>query len=110
MKNGVIEHLECTDGTGNFGNSSELEVSQALRRLEEQLSLNDDSLEEIDAFQTQNENLNGLGTLEYEREMSKQDQHATLHLEPEYTACNQYYTGYTGYNTGQCHLFGSALA
>lgn len=115
MNNNVREHLDWTDVTGNFGNSSELEVSQALRKLEEQLSLNDDSLEVIDAVQSQNENLNGLGTLEYEREMSKQDQQATLLREPEYTVCNQHYVGYAGYDTdnlmlagdaGQCYFFG----
>ena len=115
MKSNVREHLDWINGIGDFGNSSELEVSQALRRLEEQLSLNDDSLEAIDAFQSQNENMNGLETLEYERKMSKQDQHAVLLSGPEYTVHDQHYTGYAGCSTddlmlpqyaGQCYLFG----
>ncbi|KAJ9709875.1 hypothetical protein PVL29_001381 [Vitis rotundifolia] len=104
MKSNVREHLDRINGIGDFSNSSELEVSQALRRLEEQLSLNDDSLEAIDAFQSQNENMNGLETLEYERKMSKQDQQAVLLSGPEYTVHDQHYTGYAGYSTDDLML------
>ncbi|KAL3511453.1 hypothetical protein ACH5RR_030854 [Cinchona calisaya] len=45
--------------TEKVTSSSSLEMSQALRRLEEQLSLNDDSLEEISNFYAQNENSHG---------------------------------------------------
>ncbi|XP_028771932.1 calmodulin-binding transcription activator 4 isoform X2 [Neltuma alba] len=46
-----------SDGTeAESGNSPELEVTQALRRLEEQLSLNEDIFKEIDSFSSEQEN------------------------------------------------------
>lgn len=55
VRNNGIDHLDRIAGTPEISSSSELEVGQALRRLEEQLSLNDDSFEEI-----KNENSNDL--------------------------------------------------
>ncbi|KAL3501006.1 hypothetical protein ACH5RR_035455 [Cinchona calisaya] len=49
-------YLEDTERTDEVTSSSGLEISEALRVLEEQLSLNDDNLEEIGKFYTQNEN------------------------------------------------------
>lgn len=48
IKNNGIDHLEGTEAES--GSSTEHEVTQALRRLEEQLSLNEDSFKEIDFF------------------------------------------------------------
>lgn len=55
IKNNGIDHLDRIAGKPQISSSSEFDVGQALRRLEEQLSLNDDSLEEI-----KNENSNDL--------------------------------------------------
>ncbi|XP_057485499.1 calmodulin-binding transcription activator 4-like isoform X2 [Actinidia eriantha] len=53
-----MDHLDMIERKGESNGSSELEFSQALRRLEEQLSLNDETLEEIGSFCNGNENLN----------------------------------------------------
>lgn len=45
VKNNGIDSLDRIAGLAQSSSSSELEVSQALRRLEEQLSSNDDSLD-----------------------------------------------------------------
>ncbi|KAF5952802.1 hypothetical protein HYC85_010746 [Camellia sinensis] len=58
VKSNGMDHLDWIERKGEMSSSSELEVSQALRRLEEQLSLNDDSLEEIGPFCSENENSN----------------------------------------------------
>ncbi|CAK9169100.1 unnamed protein product [Ilex paraguariensis] len=51
--------LEITERTGEVDNSSsEQELDKALRKLEEQLSLNNDSLKEMDPFYSENENSN----------------------------------------------------
>ncbi|KAF7839705.1 calmodulin-binding transcription activator 4 isoform X1 [Senna tora] len=54
ISNNGIDHLDGTDAES--GNSTELEVTQALRRLEEQLSLNEDSFKEIDSLCREQEN------------------------------------------------------
>lgn len=58
IKNDRTNYLDIIESTGEVENSSDLEINQALRRLEEQLSLNDDSLEQIGSFyyETQNSN------------------------------------------------------
>ena len=53
-----MDHLERIERKGESNGSSGLEFSQALRRLEEQLSLNDETLGEIDSFCNGNENSN----------------------------------------------------
>ena len=53
-----MDHLDRIERKGESNGSSELEFSQALRKLEEQLSLNDENLEEIGSFCNGNENLN----------------------------------------------------
>ncbi|XP_057949607.1 calmodulin-binding transcription activator 4 isoform X2 [Malania oleifera] len=75
IKDNGLDHMDKINGTGEFNSSSELEVSQALRRLEEQLSLNDESWEEIGPFCSQNGNSNDYGVLAYEREVAKHDDH-----------------------------------
>ncbi|KAF8378021.1 hypothetical protein HHK36_029354 [Tetracentron sinense] len=73
-KNGM-DHWDVTDILGEFSSSSEPEVSHALQRLKEQLSLNDDSLEEaFPSFCGQNEKAKDLGVLDYERVISKHDE------------------------------------
>ncbi|XP_057509434.1 calmodulin-binding transcription activator 4-like isoform X1 [Actinidia eriantha] len=53
-----MDHLDRIERKGESNGSSGLEFSQALRRLEEQLSLNDETLGEIDSFCNGNENSN----------------------------------------------------
>ncbi|XP_030527519.1 calmodulin-binding transcription activator 4 isoform X2 [Rhodamnia argentea] len=78
--NAVINH-----GTDNLNrmvrSSSDLDVSKALRRIEEQLSLNDDTIKEIDPLFVDDEYLNSIGFLDCESEISQQDRHeALLHV------------------------------
>lgn len=55
IKSNGMNYTEDIERTEDVTSSSSLEMSQALRRLEEQLSL-DDSLEEIGKFYPENEN------------------------------------------------------
>lgn len=61
IKNDRINYSDIVERIGEVDNSSELEINQALRRLEEQLSLGADSLEEIGSFCYENENSNDAG-------------------------------------------------
>lgn len=56
IKSNGMNYSQDIERTEEVTSSSSHEISQALRRLEEQLSLNDDSLEEIGNCYTQNEN------------------------------------------------------
>ncbi|KAL6969247.1 hypothetical protein U1Q18_028971 [Sarracenia purpurea var. burkii] len=59
VKSDELDHLDRIGREGETSTSSPgLEVSQALRRIEEQLSLNDDTLKEIGPFCNENENSN----------------------------------------------------
>ncbi|KAL5760214.1 hypothetical protein ACOSP7_018715 [Xanthoceras sorbifolium] len=64
------------DSNGEFTRCADAEVSQALRRLEEQLSLNDDIYQKIDSLSNQD--------FEYEGEIFKQQQYEALLQSPEY--------------------------
>lgn len=57
FKNDRTDHLNIIESTGKDDNSSGFEVNQAMRRLEVQLSLNDDSLEQIGLFADETWNL-----------------------------------------------------
>lgn len=58
VKSNGTNYSQDIERTEEVTSSSSHDISQALRRIEEQLSLNDDSLEEIGIFYTQNENSN----------------------------------------------------
>ncbi|KAA8528958.1 hypothetical protein F0562_033554 [Nyssa sinensis] len=60
IKSNGMDHLDRVERTGDISSSSEHKVTQALKRLEEQLSLDDESLEEIGPFDSENENSNDL--------------------------------------------------
>lgn len=75
---------------GEFTNSAEFEVSEALRRIEEQLSLNEDTLKDIDPFYDQDGNANDAELLEYKGEISKQDQLAATQYRVEDFAQEQF--------------------
>jgi len=79
--NAIINHgtdnLDGVEGAA-LCSSSDLDVSKALRRIEEQLSLNDDAIKEIVPVFDDDEYFNSVGLLDYEREISQQDQHEAL--------------------------------
>ncbi|KAE9454771.1 hypothetical protein C3L33_13343, partial [Rhododendron williamsianum] len=58
VKTKGMDHLGMIERKGEVVGTSELEVTQALRRLETQLSLTDDVVEEIGPFCNENENSN----------------------------------------------------
>ena len=58
IKSNGMHHLDRGESMGEIGSSYLFEGSQALQRLEEQLSLNDDSLEKNDPFWRGNDNSN----------------------------------------------------
>ncbi|KAM7468779.1 hypothetical protein LguiB_016341 [Lonicera macranthoides] len=58
VKSGRMNHVNTIERTGEIDCSSELDITQTLRRLEEQLSLNDESLEGIGPFYNEYETLN----------------------------------------------------
>lgn len=93
VKNNGMDHLDTVDRRGQKDGSTELEVTHALRRLEEQLSLNEDSIKEI-PFYSQDENSNDSDILQYQRESAKQDQCVALPHGPEHI--DQRYRGHVG--------------
>lgn len=71
----ALRRLEGQLSLDNEDSLSDPEVSQALRKLKEQLSLNDDMFQEIGPL---DENSNDFGVLKYGKEISKKDQYADL--------------------------------
>ncbi|KAK2969323.1 LOW QUALITY PROTEIN: hypothetical protein RJ640_030864 [Escallonia rubra] len=59
-KSTTMDHVDIVETTGEVYKSPEFKYSQALRRLEEQLSLNDDSIEELGPFIAENDKSNNL--------------------------------------------------
>ncbi|CAL5214048.1 unnamed protein product [Lathyrus oleraceus] len=70
---GHSEGAEAESGT-----STELKITQALRRLEEQLSLNDESFEEIAPFYKENEATHDLKSQNHQGVIYKQEESAAL--------------------------------
>lgn len=87
QKNGS-ENVEKLYSTGESDSSTKVDVSQALRRLEEQLSLNDDSFKEF-----VDDDPNGSDILEYPSDSSNQDQFTAFHAR-EPIVHDQFYSGY----------------
>lgn len=58
IKNGSMNYFDMTKSTQELNASPSLEINKALRRLEEQLSLNDDSLEQIGLIYSGHEDSN----------------------------------------------------
>ncbi|CAB4294611.1 unnamed protein product [Prunus armeniaca] len=100
-KNGR-ENPDKLYGTGESDSSAKFDVSQALRRLEEQLSLNEDSFNEfvddnpnsdiMDRFNEFLDDTNGSDILEDHSDMTNQDQFTAFHG-PEYVVHDQFYGG-----------------
>ncbi|XP_043723581.1 calmodulin-binding transcription activator 4-like isoform X2 [Telopea speciosissima] len=92
-----LDHLDQMERSREFSSSSEPEVNQALRRLQEQLSLNDDDLaEELSSYCTQMEKTKDSGILDFEMKGSKQDKFEVLPHGPEYKICDQHYSWNAG--------------
>ncbi|KAH0991941.1 hypothetical protein GBA52_003424 [Prunus armeniaca] len=100
-KNGR-ENPDKLYGTEESDSSAKFDVSQALRRLEEQLSLNEDSFNEfvddnpnsdiMDRFNEFLDDTNGSDILEDHSDMTNQDQFTAFHG-PEYVVHDQFYGG-----------------
>ncbi|QCD83556.1 GA-binding protein transcription factor [Vigna unguiculata] len=74
--NNKMDHMDGTDAES--GTSSELEVTQALRRLEVQLSLNEDSFEDIAPFCNKHEIAHDSNPLDNQRVISNKEQSAAF--------------------------------
>ncbi|KAJ8759049.1 hypothetical protein K2173_003287 [Erythroxylum novogranatense] len=77
------------DYTVELASYPRTEVSQFLRKLEEQLSLNDESIKDIDTLNSQQGAINNSELLKHGREMSKQYQSVTSQDKPGYIVGNQ---------------------
>ena len=87
--NGVDSTAELT----NFANN---EVTQCLRRLEEQLSLNEDNIKEIGSFGFEEGATSDSKILEYVDHISKEDQSKNLLRGSQYIVDYQSYGGLSG--------------
>ncbi|RDY09637.1 Calmodulin-binding transcription activator 4, partial [Mucuna pruriens] len=74
--NNEKDHMDGTDAES--GTSTELEVTQALRRLEEQLSLNENNFEEIAPFLNNHETAHDSNPQHNQRVISSQEQSAAF--------------------------------
>lgn len=83
------------DRPGDLGSSAELEVSQALQRLEEQLSLNEDNFKDFGPICSQGEDPNDADLLNYERNTSN-GEHFVEFNGSEQNLWNQCSSGYHG--------------
>lgn len=106
IKNNGVDDLERVGRTGQKENFDELQVTQALRRLEEQLSLDEESFQDISLFYNQCENPNDSDITEYEIENSRQDEHAALPYGPEYIGL--YYEPHGVQNSNRLELHNNA--
>lgn len=75
--NHMMDHFDNAYGE-EFSKSGDIEVRKALKRLEEQLSLNDDTIEELEPFVLEDEQSNSTGFLDYESEISTKYQYGNL--------------------------------
>ena len=71
------------DNTVEYTSQADLQVSQALKRLEEQLSLNENSLKEMSPFCGLDGDTNDSEFLLYGKEIAKQEPQADLLYEPD---------------------------
>lgn len=61
IKNDSMNYFDMTKNTQELNTSPSLEINKALRRLEEQLSLNDDSIEQMGLIYSGHEDSNDTG-------------------------------------------------
>ncbi|XP_027340146.1 calmodulin-binding transcription activator 4 isoform X2 [Abrus precatorius] len=95
--NNGMGHLDGTDAES--GTSTELEVTQALRRLEEQLSLNKDKFEDIAAFSNKHETAHDSDPQQNPGVISKQEQSASFSRPDDQ---GMFYNGRQG-DGGECY-------
>ena len=88
--NNKMGHMDWADTES--GTSSELEVTQALRRLEVQLSLNEDNFEDIVSFGSKHETVHDSNPKHDQRVISNQEQSAAFSRPDDqglfYDGCN----------------------
>ncbi|XP_065873672.1 calmodulin-binding transcription activator 4 [Euphorbia lathyris] len=82
--------------TAEFTGSAKAEVSQFLRRLEEQLSLDDDIIKEIGEFGDKEIAKHDAELLVYEKQISEKEPSINLLHRPEYNGNSQGYVGHAG--------------
>lgn len=73
----MMDHFDNACGE-DFSKSNDVEVRKALKRLEEQLSLNDDTIVELEPFFLEDEQSNSTGFQDYEAEISTKSQYGNL--------------------------------
>ncbi|KAK7359362.1 hypothetical protein VNO77_01319 [Canavalia gladiata] len=93
-------HLDGTDAES--GTSTELKVTQALRRLEEQLSLNEANFEEIAPFDNKHGIAHDSNPQHNEGVMSKQEQSAAFSVPDDQGLFYDVYNGRQG-DSGECY-------
>ncbi|XP_010250677.1 PREDICTED: calmodulin-binding transcription activator 4-like isoform X2 [Nelumbo nucifera] len=92
--NNEVDHLEGIDKVVEFRSSSDPEINQALRRLEEQLSLNDEDLaEELSSYYLQNEKSKGSVILDYGKESFNENEDVVLLHRSECSGHGQHFSG-----------------
>ena len=84
-------HFDGTDA--DSGTSTELEVTRALRRLEEQLSLNEDSFKEISPFCSEHETAHD-SNLQQNQGLTYKQEESSAFLGPDDREL--FYDGYNG--------------
>ncbi|XP_027919739.1 calmodulin-binding transcription activator 4 isoform X2 [Vigna unguiculata] len=98
--NNKMDHMDGTDAES--GTSSELEVTQALRRLEVQLSLNEDSFEDIAPFCNKHEIAHDSNPLDNQRVISNKEQSAAFSGPDDQGLFYDEYNGRQG-DGGECY-------
>ncbi|KAJ1407339.1 P-loop containing nucleoside triphosphate hydrolase [Sesbania bispinosa] len=89
--NNGMGHLDGTDAES--GTSAELEITQALRRLEEQLSLNEENFEEIAPFYNEHETARDSNPQHHQGVIGKQEKSAAFSGPDDQ---GLFYNGYNG--------------
>ncbi|KAF8100029.1 hypothetical protein N665_0232s0005 [Sinapis alba] len=85
--------VETPEGSGS---SYEFENRQAIKRLEEQLSLGDDIVNTVDPLYAQNESLDSLQFLEFSKDVDHLAQPPSVYQRPENNKLERCYGGYVG--------------
>lgn len=92
----IVRTENGLETTTEFTGSSKAEVSQVLRTLEEQLSLDDDSIKDIFYFGDKEGAKHNPELFDYGKQSSENEQSVNLLLRPEYNGSSQGYVGHAG--------------
>ncbi|PKI76989.1 hypothetical protein CRG98_002492 [Punica granatum] len=95
FKNNVVNGLGrvCRE---EFSSPHNFEVSKALKRIEEQLSLNDNTIKELEPFIVEDEHSNLTGFLDYETEIPTKGQYENILDGPGYAVTYQFPNEHNG--------------